>query len=199
MQFGCSPSDGVCRIMFLNKDENLTSIMASTAILEALIPICGGIYGTLLGFKRIEPERRNPKTTVLLAQLRWLGPLVAVFGLWLLWQGLFDARPNVEEIVQGMQKRVTLPVSVDEFTRLDAFDHDGRYIIYRMTITKPPPTDAEKSSLISAMRRHFISQECKSEKFQRLLTQGIALKFMYTIDKTQYPEIVVSQENCGRS
>ena len=173
--------------------------MTNTGLLEALIPLCGGIYGTLLGFKLVEPRYPNPRATMLMAQLKWLGPLVIVFGLWLLWQAFVDKRPNVEEIVQGMRQRVTLPINVDEITRLDAFDYERQHIIYRMTITKSPSTKAERNSLISALRQRLISQECRSEKFQQLLVQGIALKFVYTIDGTRYPAIVVSQKNCGHS
>ena len=122
--------------------------MTNTGILEALIPLCGGIYGTLLGFKRIKPRHLNPGATALVAQLRWLGPLVILFGLWVLWQAFVDKQPNVEEIVRGMRQKVTLPIAVDNITRLDAFDNEGQRIIYRMTITTSPKTEAEKESQV---------------------------------------------------
>ncbi len=173
--------------------------MTITGILEALIPLCGGIYGTLLGFKRIKSRHLSPGATALVAQLRWLGPLVIVFGLWLLWQAYVDRRPNVEEIVQGMRQNVTLPVAVDEMTRLDAFDNEGQRIIYRMTITKPPQTEAKRDALIAAMRQILRSQGCTNENYQRLLRQDIAIEIVYTIDDTQYPGILVTQADCGRS
>jgi len=173
--------------------------MNITGIFEALIPLCGGIYGTLLGFKRIKPQNLNPRTAALVAQLRWLGPLVILFGLWLLWQTNIEKRPNVEEIVRGMRQKVTLPVAVDEATRLDAFDHEGQRIIYRMTITKPPQTEAERDALIAAMRQLLRSQGCKNENYQRLLRQDIALEIVYTIGDTQYPGILVTQADCARS
>lgn len=173
--------------------------MNITRILEALIPLCGGIYGTLLGFKRIKPQNLNPRAATLVAQLRWLGPVVIAFGLWLLWQTYIDKRPNVEEIVRAMRQKITLPVAVDENTRLDAFDNEGQRIIYRMTITKPPQTETERDALIAAMRQLLKSQGCRNENYQRLLRQDIALEIVYTIGDTQYPGILVTQEDCGRS
>lgn len=171
--------------------------MTITGILEALIPLCGGIYGTLLGFKRIKPRHLNLGATALVAQLRWLGPLVIVFGLWLLWQAFGDQRPNVEEIVRGMRQKVTLPVAVDEITRLDAFDNEGQRIIYRMTITSPPQTEAERDVLLAAMRQHLKAQGCRNENYQRLLAQGITLEFVYTIEDTPYTGIIVTQADCA--
>ncbi len=173
--------------------------MTITGILEALIPLCGGIYGTLLGFKSIKPRHLNPRATAVVAQLRWLGPLVIVFGLWLLWQGFVDKRPNVEEIVRGMRQKVTLPFAVDKNTRLDAFDNEGQHIVYRMTITNPPQTEEERDALIAAMRQLLRSQGCRNENYQHLLTQDIALEFVYTIENTQYPGILVTRADCGRS
>ena len=173
--------------------------MTITGILEALIPLCGGIYGTLLGFKRIRPQHLNPMATAVVAKLRWLGPLVIVFGLWLLWQAFVDKRPNVEEIVRGMRQKITLPVAVDEITRLDAFDNEGQRIIYRMTITKPPQTETERDALIAAMRQLLRSQGCRNENYQHLFRQDIALEIVYTIGDTQYPGILVTQADCGRS
>ena len=122
-----------------------------------------------------------------------------LFGLWVLWQAFVDKQPNVEEIVRGMRQKVTLPIAVDNITRLDAFDNEGQRIIYRMTITTSPKTEAEKDALIAAMRQHLGSQGCRTENYQRLLTQGIALEFVYTIENTQYPGILVTQADCGRS
>ncbi len=167
--------------------------------LEALIPLCGGIYGTLLGFKLVKPRKFNPGAAALVAQLRWLGPLVIVFGLWMLWLAYLDQRPNVQEIVRGMRQKVTLPLAVDEITRLDAFDSEGQRIIYRMTIIEPPQTAAEKDALIATMRERLRSQGCTNETYQRLLRENIALEFVYTIAGKQYPGILVTPADCGHS
>lgn len=165
--------------------------------MEALIPLCGGIYGTLLGFQRIKAWNLNPSAAVLVAQLRWLGPLVIVFGLWLLWQAFVDKRPNVEEIVRGMRQKVTLPIIVDETTTLDAFDSEGRRIIYRMTVTAPPKAEADRVALVAAMRQLLRSQGCENANYQLLLRQDIELEFVYTIADKAYPGILVTQADCG--
>jgi hypothetical protein len=173
--------------------------MNATGILEALIPLCGGIYATLLGFECIKPRNLNPSATGLVTQLRWLGPLVVAFGLWLLWQASFDTQANVGEIVQGMRQKIDLPVAIDETTRLDAFDYEGQRIIYRLTISKPPQTEAKRDALIAAMAQRLRSQGCENENYQLLLRQDIALEFVYTIADKQYPGILVTQADCGRS
>ncbi len=173
--------------------------MNTAGILEALIPLCAGIYATLLGFELVKLRKVNPGAAAVIPQLRWLGPLVIVFGLWMLWQAYFDQRPTAEEIVRGMRQKVTLPVAVDEVTRLDAFDSDGRRIIYRMTVTEPLQTEAERDALIKAMRERLRSQGCSNENYQRLLGQNIALEFLYTIGGKQYPGILLTPADCGRS
>ena len=49
--------------------------MSTAGILEALIPLCGGIYATLLGFELIKLRKANPGAAALalVPQLRWLG------------------------------------------------------------------------------------------------------------------------------
>ena len=175
--------------------------MNTAGILEALIPVCGGIYATLLGFELIKLRKANPGAVALalVPQLRWLGPVVIVFGLWMLWHAYLDQRPTAEEIVRGMRQKVTLPVAVDEVTRLDAFDSDGQRIIYRMTVTAPPQTEAETGALIAALRERLRSQGCTNENYQRLFRQNIDLEFVYTIGGKQYPGILVTPADCGRS
>lgn len=171
--------------------------MTIAAMLEGLIPLCGGIYATLLGFGKIRPGRSGPRIDAVLAQLKWLGPVVIVFGLVLIWRGYDDGAPNVDEIVRGMRARVELPVAVDEVTRLDAFDAVESRIVYRLTITRPPPTAAERDALLTAMRRQILGENCKSGDFQRLLAQGIGLEFVYTMEGKRYPGIAVTRANCG--
>jgi hypothetical protein len=169
----------------------------NAGVLESLIPLCGGIYATLLGYRIIGRPGRDPRMATVVAQLKWLGPLVIAFGLWLMWQAFADEKPDVETIVQGMRERVTLPMTVDEMTQIDAFDHEGQRIIYRMTITQPPKTRAEQDALIMQMRQHLKSQGCKRKDFQHLLAQDITLEFVYTIGGAPYPGIVVTRSDCA--
>ena len=143
--------------------------MNTAGTLEALIPLCGGMYGTLLGFKLIKPRKLHPGAAAIVAQLRWLGPLVIVFGLWMCLQAYLDPRATAEQIVRGMREKVTLPAAVDEITRLDAFDNDGERIIYRMTITQPARAEADRGALIAATRQGLTSQGCTNDNYRRLL------------------------------
>lgn len=170
--------------------------MNTAAILEALIPLVGGLFATLLGYNFIKPRNLNPKTAPIIAQLRWLGPLVMAFGAWMLWQGLADKPSRAEEIVREMRQKVTLPLAVDEMTRLDRFDADGRRIIYRMTVTKPPDSEAERDALIAAMPKLLKPQICGDESRRKLLRDKIDLEFVYTIGQKQYPGIVVTRTDC---
>lgn len=56
--------------------------MNVVTMLEALIPLCGGAYGTLLGYRVIGRPTSDPRKLAILDRLKWLGPLVVAFGLW---------------------------------------------------------------------------------------------------------------------
>ena len=59
------------------------------SIIEGAIPVLGGIYATLIGFGVVsgtkDPESQKMKQ--LRPMLKILGPLVIVFGIWLMGQG----------------------------------------------------------------------------------------------------------------
>jgi hypothetical protein len=49
-----------------------------------IIPICGGIYCTLLGFKivpRIKSEEHNKWYSKFGKSMRWMGPFIFLFGV----------------------------------------------------------------------------------------------------------------------
>jgi hypothetical protein len=166
-----------------------------TAILEALIPLCGGLYAALLGYGIVKPRTVDPKTVRYVAQLKWLGPLVMAFGVWILWQGLRN--PTPAEIVQGMRQKVALPLVVDEMTRLDQIDAGDHRIVYRMTLTKAPQSSAELDALMQTVRQKIKLQVCADESRRRLLRSNIDLEFVYSIGEKQLPSIAVTRADCG--
>jgi hypothetical protein len=173
--------------------------MNVAAMIEALIPLLGGIYATLLGYRLVRgPTTGDPKKLALLDQLKWLGPLVVAFGLWQFLQGfLHEPQVTTLEVVRAMRQRLTLPVAVDEATRLDRIDAEGQRIVYRLTITKPPPTDADRDALMGVMPQRVKSQICSDEHRRRLLRQNISLEFIYTIGGREYPRFRVTRADCG--
>jgi hypothetical protein len=173
----------------------------TAGMIEALIPLCGGIYATLLGFGVIRLRKANPGVAALalVPRPRWLGPVVTVFGLWTLWQGYRTEGPPRSRLCAGCGRKVTLPVAVYEVTRLDAFDGEGQRIIYRMTITNPLQNEAETDALLAALRERLRSQRCTNENYQRLFGENIALEFVYTIGGKPYPAILVTPADCGHS
>lgn len=172
--------------------------MNLATVMEALIPLCGGAYATLLSYRIIRRPTIDPKKGVFLDQLKWLGPLVIVFGVWQLVQGVVERpRLTARDIVAGMRQKMKLPVAVDEVTRLDGVDAEGQRIIYRLTITTPVPTQSERDAFIARMRERLKSQICSDESRRRLLNQDISLSFVYTVGDKPYPSIVLSRADCG--
>lgn len=56
------------------------------ALLESAIPLLGGVYGSLIGFRKLgkrpgEDEKLDAWHAKHGKVLRWLGPLVALFGV----------------------------------------------------------------------------------------------------------------------
>ena len=61
-------------------------------IVEGLIPTLGGVFATLLGHRKIgkkpgEDSRYDEKVAQVLPVLKILGPIISVFGLYLMSRG----------------------------------------------------------------------------------------------------------------
>ena len=172
--------------------------MNLATVVEALIPLAAGAYATLLGYRMIKRPTIDPKKNAVLDHLKWLGPLVIVFGAWQLVQGVVERpRPSARDIVAGMRQKMKLPVTVDEVTRLDAVDAEGERIVYRLTITKASPAQSDGNAFIARMREQLKSRICSDERRRRLLDQDISLSFVYTVGDKSYPGIVLTRADCG--
>src|SRR5882757_3006384 len=110
-------------------------------VVEGGIPILGGLYATALGYGVIRLGAlpgRLPET--LLPRLKWLGPLVIVFGVFAAWQThLHVAHPPAAEFARQIASRFTFPVRVDPKTTLDSVQGSESVIIYRYSIAAPLP------------------------------------------------------------
>src|SRR6476646_7694083 len=92
----------------------MPSVSASS--LEAVIPFTGGVLCIFLGYR---------KTTVTFAServkrfLRWVGPGLIVFAVFLFLLGGGSRSVDAETIATGIREKMNLPVRVDQDTRLD--------------------------------------------------------------------------------
>jgi hypothetical protein len=172
--------------------------MNSASIIEATILLSGGIFAILLGYGIINPFAASARTAGLIKHMKWLGPLVIVLGLGMLLQGQGRPQITAQEIVSGMKQHMTLPITVDDQTRLDSVEATEHRITYRLTITKPMPSTSEREQLISMLRRQIADNACGNPSYKKILKLGITLEMMYRMpDGVSLPAIIMSPSDCG--
>lgn len=172
--------------------------MNSAPIVEATILLSGGIFAILLGYGIINPFADSARTAGLIKHMKWLGPLVIVLGLGMLLQAQWTPRITAQEIVSGMKQHMTLPIKIDDQTRLDSVEATERQITYRLTITKPMPSKSEREQLISMLRHQVADNACGNRSYKQILQLGITLVMMYKMpDGESLPAITLSPRDCG--
>jgi len=165
-------------------------------IVESLIPLAGGALVLRAALKLPEADLRTPSRR---RWMRWLGAAVALGGCFGVVNGLRaeTPTPDARALAAGMRQKLTLPRMIDDVTRLDAIDGTGRRLVMHSTITKPPPSEAEREALLAEMRRRLQVEVCRDEKRRKLLREGLDLEFEYTMDARAYPAIVLVEADCG--
>jgi len=161
----------------------------------SLIPLAGGALVLRAALKLPDADPRTPARR---RRLRWLGAGVALAGFFGFVSGLLaePPAPDARALAAGMRQKLTLPRMIDDVTRLDAIDGTGRRLVMHNTITKPPPSEAERDAVLAEMRRRLKVEVCRDEKRRKLLRAGLDLEFEYTMDARAYPAIVLVETDC---
>jgi hypothetical protein len=162
-------------------------------IIEGGIPILGGLYATALGYGVIGASSPpNAFKQRLLARFKWLGPAVALFGVFTAWQThLHVIHPSAEEIVLQMNARMSFPTKVDEITQAIGVEGKGDDIIYRYSIAASLTDLGGRERVQRGLEQQLRSAACKTKDSQTLLRAGYTVQARYSF-KGSPEEILVS-------
>jgi len=161
-------------------------------VIEGGIPILGGLYATALGYGVIRiGTLPGSRAQTLLPRLRWLGPLVIVFGVFTAWQThLHVAHPPAAELARQIASRSTFPLRVDPMTTLDSMQGSGNAIVYHYSIAAPLPDLGGRSVVQAKLEQQWRGLACTNHDVQRMLSAGYSLQIEYTFPAASSPIVI---------
>lgn len=161
------------------------------AVVDGGIPIVGGVLATLFGYGIL----RTSKQASRLAQgLKWLGPVVVLFGIWLLLDDLRtlpgDALAReLKDTEAAVNKR--LPMMVDDVTRADRIEAGDSELTYFFTVIGRGKAASDGRDFQAAMSDKLLGQACSNSDYQRLLKEDVTLRMVYRSEEREELAMVV--------
>ncbi len=168
------------------------------ALVDGGIPIVGGVLATLYGYGVL---RTGNQATRLTQSLKWLGPIVSLFGVWLLVSDLrapaaAASEKDLAAVEAEINKRV--PMMVDSVTRLDGVKAGDGELAYYLTITDRSTDEPGWAEFQKAMAERLRAQACSRPDYKRFLSEGIGLRMVYrSKEQAEVATVLISPSQCG--
>ena len=87
----------------------------NTNFFEAIVPFLGGLYATLIAYNVVSVKYTiNPSIKKL---LKWLGPLVIVFSIFLACKPVQGETPDLQAVASQINEQ--LPAMIDQDTKIE--------------------------------------------------------------------------------
>lgn len=105
---------------------------------------------------------------------------------------------RAQDLVKQLLEKVTLPMTVDEATRLDAIKAVRADVVrYDMTITQPVESKEARGRVIKIMRKQIMESACDNPNFQSILKEKVSVEIVYSFaDGERQTGIVVTPKDC---
>jgi len=167
-------------------------------VVEGGIPILGGLYATALGNGVIRLGTLPPNVNQLLQRLKWLGPLVVLFGVYTAWQTHRQlVHPPAAELARQMASRLIFPHRVDAMTTLDGIQGSNDAIVYHYSVTTPLPDLGGLSVVQGKLQEKWRELACTNPDLQKMLGAGYSLQMEYTFPAASQIVIAVPAASCS--
>lgn len=152
-------------------------------LIEGGIPVLGGLYATALGFGWLgQNSVASAFNQKLRSSMKWLGPLVVAFGLFMGWQAHQRlAHPPAAELARSIAAKLSLPVQVDEITTLDAVDGTGNTITYHTSIKATLQNEEERARMKQLLEQQLHTFACRSPDVAKLVAAGYTIEWRYRV------------------
>ena len=164
--------------------------------LEAVIPFMAGVLCILLGYKKTAVNLLSPWLNRF---LRWAGPALIVFAVFLFLIGGGSRSVDAETIATGIRAKMNLPVRVDQDTRLD----DVRAVSntelgYFLTLTTIKKAQLSGNLIATQLENNLRAGACRNPDYAKFFKQGISLRITYqTQDQAEITKILFTPKDCG--
>jgi hypothetical protein len=168
------------------------------ALIDGGIPMLGGALSTLYGYGVL---RTGNQSTTLTRSLKWLGPAVSLFGVWLLVSDLrtpdaVASEKTLAAVEAEINKRA--PMMVDDVTRLDSVKAADGELAYYLTITNRGIDEPGWAEFQQAMSQRLRGQACSRPDYKQFLSEGIGLRMIYrSKEQTEVATVVIPPSQCG--
>jgi hypothetical protein len=165
------------------------------ALVDGGIPIFGGMLGTLYGYGVLRTGNQGTKLT---RSLKWLGPAVSLFGVWLLVSDLRTAASEKDLAAVEAEINKRAPMMVDDVTRLDGVKAANGELAYYLTITNRGADEPGWAEFQQAMSQQLRSHACSRPDYKRLLSEGVGLRIVYrSKEQAEVATVVIPPSHCG--
>ena len=167
------------------------------ALVDGGIPILGGLLGTLYGYGVLRTEKQGTKLT---QSLKWLGPAVSLFGVWLLVSELRTLAAASAKDLAAVEAEINkrAPMMVDDVTRLDGVKAANGELAYYLTITNRGADEPGWAEFQQAMSQRLRSDACYRPDYKRFLSEGIGLRMVYrSKEQAEVATVVIPPSQCG--
>jgi hypothetical protein len=167
-------------------------------VIEAGVPIAGGLYATALGYGWVKPFRSATASRQrVLAHLRWLGPVVMLFGVFTGWRTHTElAHPSADVIARGIAARMSFPVRVDDITTADAVTGEANTITYHYYITGFFD-DEERARMKQSIGDQLLAVTCKDAQALTLLSGGYTIERRYRFQGNDGFSSLIDARTCA--
>jgi hypothetical protein len=124
---------------------------------------------------------------------------VATAAMLFLVSGCKSEAADAGVVATGMKAKMTLPVQVDDDTRLDDVRAlSPKELGYFMTLTKTTKAQADAAAIAKPLEANLRGNACKDVNYVRFFKAGIALRITYqSQDRAEVASIVMRPKDCG--
>jgi hypothetical protein len=167
------------------------------ALVDGGIPIFGGLLSTLYGYGVLRTKNQSTKLT---RSLKWLGPAVSLFGVWLLVSDLRTPAAASEKDLAAVEAEINrrAPMMVDDVTRLDGVKAANGELAYYLTITNRGADEPSWAEFQQTMSERLRSYACSRADYKRFLSEGIGLRMVYrSKEQAEVATVVIPPSHCG--
>jgi hypothetical protein len=134
----------------------------------------------------------------LIPHFKWMGPALILFGLFLGWQGhVRAAHRSAESLANEIGGKLTLPLRIDEVTRLDAIQGHADVLSFHYTILAPLQTPEALSNIKAKLQARGPASACANADLAKFLNAGYSLELRYSfLESAETASVLLPAGSC---
>jgi hypothetical protein len=169
------------------------------ALVEGIVPFIGGLAATAVAISRRKsmgedgvPKRASAK------YLSWVGVILVIIGLAQVHRALNSNPLSAESFAYRMTQGKSLPIQVDEVTRVDSVEGRANRVTIVSTLTIGNASEFYLRNLTDRMRLQLKRQICENEQYREGVKAGLTIEHLYFYGGKILASISVSEQHCSK-